>query len=47
LGNQTLYIGIDQESRGIEGRGSKHQQRAGNNDRPPIASAEIDNSNDR
>ncbi|MDB5604207.1 MAG: hypothetical protein JWP25_1107, partial [Bradyrhizobium sp.] len=47
LGNQTLYIRIDRESRGIEGRGSKHQQRAGNNDRPPIASAEIDNSNDR
>jgi hypothetical protein len=47
LGNQTLYIRIDRESRGIEGRGSKHQQRAGNNDRPPIASAEIGNSNDR
>ena len=47
LGNQALYIRIDRESRGIEGRGSKRQQRAGNNDRPPIASAEIDNSNDR
>src|SRR3979490_102486 len=47
LGDQTLYIRIDRESRGIEGRGSNHQQRAGNNDRPPIASAEIDNSNDR
>jgi hypothetical protein len=46
LRNQTLYIGTDRESRGIEGCGSKHQQRARNNDRPPIVSAEIDNSND-
>jgi hypothetical protein len=47
LGNQTLYIRIDRESRSIEGRGSQQQERAGNNGRPPIASAEINNSNDR
>ncbi len=47
LGNQSFDIRIDRESRDIEGGRSQHQQRAGNDNRPPIAGAEIDNSDDR
>jgi hypothetical protein len=47
LGNQPFDIRIDRESAGIEGGRSQHEQRAGNDNHPPIAGAEINDSHDR
>src|SRR5437016_3407132 len=47
LRDQTLDVGVDRESRDIERRGSNSQHDTGNDHRPSVAGAEIDNPDHR
>ena len=47
LGNQYLNIRIDREFCGVENHSPKHQEGSGNDDRPPVSGAVIDDADDR